>query len=104
MNKWADDKSDYKDTSKPHVLAVALPPGSPEVTRLETGREAIFEGMRRGFARAYDCLVEDPEERGRGAIVAKEYFPDEILEYDPLDIDVTDESAYAHYKKTRVTP
>jgi predicted acylesterase/phospholipase RssA len=97
LNDAALNDRDYKDTSSPHLLTVALPPGSPEVTRLETGREAIFEGVRRGFARTYDALVENPAERGRGAIVAKEYFPDEILDYDPLDIHTTDESAFAFY-------
>lgn len=78
------------------VMAVAVPPGSPEVTRLEARRSAIFDGVRRGFARAYDCLVEDPKERGRGAVVAKQVFPDEILDYDPLSIQ-TNESAFAHF-------
>ena len=97
LNEEAYSERPYYDTSQPHLLAVAAPPGSPEVTRLETGRRAIFEGIRRGFARAYDCLVEDPAERGRGAIVAKEFFPDKILEYDPLSINVTDESAFSAY-------
>ena len=93
LNEAAWDDRDPHDTSSPHLMAIALPPGSPEVTRLETGRQAIFEGVRRGFARAYDALVEDPAERGRGEIVAKEYFPDEIMEYDPLEID-TPKSAF----------
>ena len=98
MNEMAHDfDRDYTDTSKPHVLTVALPPGSPEVGRLETGREAIFEGVRRGFARAYDALVEDPGERGRGAEIAKEYFPDEILNYDPYDMPTSSESAFVNY-------
>lgn len=105
VNEAAYSKQDFKDTSNPHLLGVALPPGSPEVVRLETGREAIFEGIRRGFARAYDCLVEDPKERGRGQIVAKEYFPDEILDYDPLTISETDRSAFEVYmKKSGITP
>jgi hypothetical protein len=99
LNEEAYSKRDYKDTSKPHLLAIAVPPGSDEVTRLEVGREAIFEGLRRGFARAYDCLVEDPAERGRGAEVAKEFFPDEILDYDPAEIDAVEESAFATYMR-----
>jgi len=99
LNDEANSQRDYKDTSKPHLMAMALPPGSEEIGRLETGRQAIFEGMRRGFARAYDALVEDPAERGRGAIVAKEYFPDEIMDYDPLEISVTDESAFSVYMR-----
>ena len=86
--------NDASNDEKSNMIAIAVPPGSPEVPRLETGREAIFEGVRRGFARAYDCLVEDPNERGRGAIVAKQLLPDEILDYDPLLIDSGDESAF----------
>ena len=99
LNHGAWDERDYTDTSKPHLLTIAVPPGSPEVPRLETGREAIFEGVRRGFARAYDALVEDPTKRGRGSIVAKQYFPDEILDYDPLTIKSTKESAFEIHLK-----
>jgi predicted patatin/cPLA2 family phospholipase len=81
------------------MMAIAVAPGSPEVTRLETGREVIFDGVRRGFARAYDALVEDPNERGRGLEVAKQVFPDEILEYDPIAIDSGDVSAFEYYLK-----
>ncbi|CAJ1969548.1 unnamed protein product [Cylindrotheca closterium] len=94
MNEAAHSTRDYKDTSEPHTLALALPPGSEEIARLEVDRKAIFEGVRRGFARAYDALVEDPKERGRGHIVAKEYFPDEILDYSPEDIARVDDSAF----------
>ena len=105
LNHEAWNERDYMDTSKPHLLTIAVPPGSPEVPRLETGREAIFEGVRRGFARAYDALVEDPTERGRGVIVAKQYFPDEILEYDPLSIDSREESAFeVHLKRVGENP
>jgi len=95
LNEEAFSTRDYHDTSKPHVLTIALPPGSEEVARLETGREAIFEGVRRGFARAYDALVQDPAERGRGAIVARQYFPDEILDYDPTKIEGLDDAAFS---------
>ena len=101
LNQAAVSDRDYRDTSKPHLLTIATPPGTTEVTRLETRREAIFEGFRNGFARAYDCLVEDPAERGRGAEVAKQYFPDEILDYDPLTIDSGSESAFAYYLRTK---
>jgi len=91
--------------SRPHLLAVAAPPGSPEVGRLEVGREVIFSGFRRGFARCYDCLVPDPSERGRGMEVALEYFPDEILDYDPLNYDSSHESAFVRYmRENNVTP
>lgn len=91
-------KDDGSDKRSARVMAIAAPPGSPEVTRLESRRSAIFDGVRRGFARAYDCLVEDPNERGRGAIVAKQVLPDYILEYDPLAID-SDGSAFAQFLK-----
>ena len=96
-----DTNRPYSDTSKPHLLPVAVPPGSPEVTRLETGREAIFEGVRRGFARCYDTLVEDPNERGRGKEIAKLVFPDDILNYNPLIFTSKTESAYDAYLKVK---
>lgn len=99
LNKFASSRRDHRDTSKPHILTVALPPGSDEVTKLETGRQEIFEGLRRGFARAYDALVEDPTERGNGATIAKKCFPDEILDYDPLSIQATKESAFEIYMR-----
>jgi len=89
----------YSDTSKPHLLPIAAPPGSAEVTRLETGRKAIFEGVRRGFARCYDSLVEDPDQRGKGMEIAMEVFPDEILDYSPLQYTSKEESAYEAYLK-----
>lgn len=103
LNALANDGMDrnFTDTSSPHVMTVAVPPGSPEVTRLEARRPVIFEGVRRGFARAYDALVEDPAERGRGAIVALEYFPDEILNYDPMTIDSQKESAFEIYLREK---
>lgn len=107
LNEAAKDDRDYLDTSAPHLMTIALEPGSKEISRLETGRAAIFDGMRRGFARAYDCLVEDPSERGRGAIVARQFFPDEILDYDPLDVQGADpfESAFSAYlRQEGITP
>lgn len=84
------------------MMAIAVPAGSPEITRLETRREAIFDGVRRGFARAYDALVEDPKERGRGMEVAKQVLPDEILNYDPLQIDSGNMSAFEYYLKQKI--
>ena len=105
LNNAALSNRDYRDMSDPHIMTVALPPGSEEVTRLETGREAIFEGVRRGFARAYDAFVEDPSERGRGKIVAKECFPDEILDYDPEEFLQTAESSFRSYlQRSGATP
>jgi hypothetical protein len=78
----------------PPTLTVALSPEYSEIARLESRREAIFEGVRSGFARAYDALVEDPAERGKGLEVAKRYFPDEILEYSPGEISVSSSSGF----------
>jgi predicted acylesterase/phospholipase RssA len=100
LNEHAYSLRDCYDTTQPHLMTIAIPPGSVEIARLEVGRKAIFDGLRRGFARAYDCLVDDPNERGRGPIVARQYFPDEILEYDPLLMDVhvsENESAFDAY-------
>jgi len=94
LNEAAWDDRDPMDTSSPHLMTIAMPPGSGEISKLETGREEILNGVRRGFARAYDALVEDPSERGRGVIVAKEFFPDEILNYDPTEIYAPQQSAF----------
>ncbi|KAL3777400.1 hypothetical protein ACHAWO_008841 [Cyclotella atomus] len=100
LNEGANDVNrKYTDTTKPHLLPIAVPPGSDEVTRLETGREAILKGVRRGFARAYDALVEDIEQRGQGTVLAMKLFPDVILEYDPLEYTSTHQSAYESYKQ-----
>ena len=100
LNEGAKDiHRDYSDTTKPHYLPIALPPGSQEVTRLETEREPILQGVRRGFARAYDALVEDADQRGQGSIIAMKMFPDEILDYDPLEYTSTNQSAYEAYKQ-----
>lgn len=81
-------------------MTIAMPPGSEEISKLETGREEILKGVRRGFARAYDALVKDPSQRGRGAIVAKEFFPDEILNYDPSQFKASQQSAFEVFLRT----
>eukprot|EP00980_Cylindrotheca_fusiformis_P030721 scaffold25303_cov117-Cylindrotheca_fusiformis.AAC.1 len=101
LNEGAYSERQYNDTSQLHLMTVALAPGSKEITRLETRREEIFDGVRRGFARAYDALVEDPAERGRGHLVAKEYFPDEILDYDPDDVNGVHDSAFGIFMKEK---
>jgi len=73
------------DSDEDQTMTIALEPGSEDVSHLETTREGIFEGVRQGFARAYDALVEDPAMRGRGKEMALLFFPDEILDYDPND-------------------
>jgi predicted acylesterase/phospholipase RssA len=99
MNEAAKSKRDYTESSpnNPHLMPIALPPGSPEVTRLENDRQAILEGVRRGFARTYDALVDDPEKRGMGAKLALEEYPDEILNYDPSLCDSNELSAFEVY-------
>jgi hypothetical protein len=58
--------------------------------------------VRRGFARAYDALVEDPSQRGRGTEIAELMFPEEIKSYDPLVYTSRTESAYETYLKSKV--
>ena len=91
-----------------NLMCVALAPGNPEITRMETRREVIFDGVKRGFARAYDALVEEESEIGRGWAVACEVFPDAILEYDPEQCNGwaefcagRGEDPYASYKGAR---
>jgi hypothetical protein len=104
LNQAAKDERDYQDVSKPHIMPIAVPPGSPEITRLEMRRNKILDGVRRGFARTYDALVEDPKERGRGMDVAMIYFPDEILLYDPLKIPSRDgSSAFERFVHDQLT-
>jgi len=74
------------------TMTIALEPGSDEVSHLETSREGIFKGVRQGFARAYDALVEDPAMRGKGMEMALRFFPDEILEYNPNDSNISSSS------------
>ncbi|GMH83696.1 hypothetical protein TL16_g09687 [Triparma laevis f. inornata] len=61
------------------ILTVALAKGEKEIGRSEIGREEIFNGVRKGFAAAYDALVFEEEEVGKGWEVACRVFPDEIL-------------------------
>jgi predicted acylesterase/phospholipase RssA len=103
LNEAAREGSDGALSSSssplPPTLTVAIPGHIAEVPRLEVGREAIFEGVRDGFARAYDTLVEDPSERGKGYEVAKKYFPDEILDYEPHEmLSLQKEQGSSHQK------
>ena len=106
LNQESTSTRDPWDTTtqdQPHLLSIALTPGSPEVGRLEVDRETIYMNMRRGFARAYDCLVEDPALRGRGMEEAEQYFTDEILAYDPRDRE-TGASSIAPPEKQQPSP
>jgi predicted patatin/cPLA2 family phospholipase len=93
LNEYASPKESKSklDKQKPSVMTIALSPNTTEVSHLETSREGIFMGVRQGFARAYDALVEDPLKRGHGAEMALKYFPDEILDYNPNDIRNTND-------------
>lgn len=75
-----------RNSQEPSVFCIALPAGTPEVKRFETSREVIFESVRQGFAAAYDVLVMDPEERGRGMEVARTIWPDTIMGQEPAHI------------------
>ena len=61
-----DANKDFDDSSsKPKIFCLALPPGIPEVKRLETSREVIFNSVRQGFAAAYDGLsLDSPPGKG----------------------------------------
>jgi len=87
----SNSNSNSNSKQKPSVMTIALSPNTTEVSHLETSREGIFTGVRQGFARAYDALVEDPLKRGNGAKMALQYFPDEILDYNPNDIKNTND-------------
>lgn len=88
LNEAAKETSSSSKSkpSLPPTLTVAIPSHIEEIARLEDDRKAIFEGIRDGFARAYDALVEDPSQRGKGYEVAKKYFPEEILDYEPHEM------------------
>lgn len=75
-----------EDDSSPRLFGIALPPGVPEVKRFETSRAVIFENVRLGFATAYDALVEDRSQAGRGYEVAKSIWPDSILDDVPAHL------------------
>eukprot|EP01032_Pedospumella_encystans_P010127 gene10127-11864_t len=55
----------------------------PEVNRLETSRAVIFEAVRCSFASAYDALVLNPSDRGKGYEIARTIWPDSILSEPP---------------------
>jgi predicted patatin/cPLA2 family phospholipase len=104
LNHASRDNRNYNDVSQPHLATIAVQPDSREIGRLETRREVLFDALRRGFARAYDCLVDDYSERGNGAAIAKVYFPDEILDYDPIEMEAVEackpsESAFEKYMR-----
>ena len=46
----------------------------------------IFESVRSGFAAAYDILVDDYVRCGKGNEIAKEIWPDSILDEEPLTL------------------
>jgi len=58
-NRDFDDVGE-KENKASSLFCVALPPGTPEVKRMETSREAIFNSVRYGFASAFNALVIDP--------------------------------------------
>jgi hypothetical protein len=72
---------DFSEDSR--LFTIALPAGVKELSRTDTNRAEVFDSIRRGFAAAYDSLVLDPALRGRGYDVAKEIWPDSILDSAP---------------------
>jgi predicted patatin/cPLA2 family phospholipase len=84
----------------PHALAIAMPASHKEVTKVEQARATVFEGVRAGFACAYDVLMDPggeltggdgvkPLEETAGGRAAMETFPDSLLEMpeDPVGVD-----------------
>ena len=62
------------------LYTIALPEGTVEVKRTETSRLAIFNNVRYGFAAAYNALVLDSNLKGKGLDIAKEIWPDSIVQ------------------------
>mmetsp|Transcript_28925 Transcript_28925/g.41244 ORF Transcript_28925/g.41244 Transcript_28925/m.41244 type:complete len:581 (+) Transcript_28925:57-1799(+) len=80
----------------PKLFCVALPYGTPEVSRLETSRANIFQAVRSGFAAAYDSLTQDPKMKGQGMRIAMEVWPESILSQPPVHLKkVVDEQVVA---------
>lgn len=100
-----NERSNKPEQDQDQTMTIALEPGSEEVSHLETTREGIFGGVRLGFARAYDALVEDPELRGKGKEMALRLFPDEILDYDPSCYSSHSRSTFEqHLESTGIMP
>jgi hypothetical protein len=55
-------------------MTIALREDMPEIHRLEMRREVLLEGVRNGFAVAYDLLVPEEGKKGKGTEVAREVF------------------------------
>jgi hypothetical protein len=71
----------------PKVVCIALPAGTvPEVKRFETSRAVIFNSVRQGFAAAFDVLTTDTNMVGKGWEVAKEVYPESIMNDLPAHI------------------
>jgi hypothetical protein len=89
LNNGARDVNrPYLDTSRPHLLPIAMPPVCP--------------GMWWGFAHTYNALVEDPCQQGRGTEIMELVFPNKILSCNPLVYTSWTESAYKMYLKSKV--
>jgi len=55
-------------------MTIALKEDMPEIHRLEMRRQVLLEGVRNGFAVAYDMLVQEEGMKGKGAEVALQVF------------------------------
>lgn len=82
-NKDTKCASDTVQAKGSQLLSVALPTGVPETKRFETKREVIYESVREGFAAAYNTLVLDAAERGRGMEIAHQVYPDRVMADEP---------------------
>ncbi|PHJ20112.1 patatin family protein, partial [Cystoisospora suis] len=61
-----------------HAFAVALDASSSEIARIAMVREQILQGVRAGFARLFDVVVPDPQQRGQGFQEALKVFPESL--------------------------
>eukprot|EP00471_Norrisiella_sphaerica_P009724 CAMPEP_0184499606 /NCGR_PEP_ID=MMETSP0113_2-20130426/41930_1 /TAXON_ID=91329 /ORGANISM="Norrisiella sphaerica, Strain BC52" /LENGTH=655 /DNA_ID=CAMNT_0026887569 /DNA_START=125 /DNA_END=2092 /DNA_ORIENTATION=+ len=79
---YGDRKGQQKET----YIMNMVPPKGCALDEMEMDREKILNGLRAGFAAAFDALATDEQlaTMGSGAKVAKEFFPETSLinEYD----------------------
>ncbi|TFJ80567.1 hypothetical protein NSK_007994 [Nannochloropsis salina CCMP1776] len=71
LNQEARDPG---STGPTPLMTIALREDMPEIHRLEMRREVLLEGVRNGFAVAYDLLVPEEGKKGKGTEVAREVF------------------------------
>ncbi|KAF8820654.1 phospholipase, patatin family protein [Cardiosporidium cionae] len=107
LNEATNDRMCLKNARNENcsLFAIALPAEGIEISRSNLNRKVLFEGIRAGFARAFNTLVEDPDQRGKGDAIAKQIFPDRILnEVSRFKWTNTDASPLPSYEQPPPTP